>query len=235
MSMHNLIVTDVTRYGTLFCVAGWDLQEGRMVRPEPPTMNPAVEASRFWGDQNAGPGKFFDIGNVVRFETAPAPANSPYPHATEDRIFVDGKETAVLKKITPAEIASSVAPGMSPSIDRAFSGALQRAYSGKAYVRAGERTVSLDAVQIQPNAISFYEDSSNGKRKLRAEIVQDGIEYDLSVPADAAAAQFLAGGVEALAAAAQASTIIHVRLGLSRPFAQMPDSCYAQVNGLLFL
>ncbi|WP_434848047.1 dual OB domain-containing protein [Bradyrhizobium oligotrophicum] len=236
MSLHNLIITDVTRYGNLFCVAGWDLQNGRMIRPEPPAMDPASEPTRFWGNGDAGPGRFFDVGNVVRFQAKPAPAGSAFPHATEDVIFVKDGEATVVRKMTLAEIANSVASGVAASIDGAFGGTLQRAASGKAYVPAGAQTVSLDALEIEPASISFYEDiNSAGKRKLRAQIIQDGIDYDLSIPADSVLAQFSAGGLAALNASAQGSERIHVRLGLSRPFREMPNSCYAQVNGLYFL
>ena len=101
---------------------------------------------------------------------------------------------------------------------------------------AGERTSSLDAIEIAPRSISFYElNPSAGKRQLRARIDEYGVQYDLSVPADAAKSRFLVGGVAALQGDARASNRIHVRLGLCRPFAAMPNSCYAQVNGLYFL
>lgn len=236
MPTYELLITDVTRYGDLFCVAGWDLYNGGMIRPEPPTANAFAEASRFWTHQHAGPGKFFSVGNRVRFDAASAPANFPFPHATEDRIFAAGNNNVVLGQMTSAQIAQAVAASVSGSIDEAFGGHLHRAYSGKAHVIAGTHTGSLDAIEIERGSISFYEDNpSPGKRRLRARINQDGIGYDFSVPADAARSRFLEGGVAALEADAAASQNIHVRLGLSRPFAAMPNSCYAQINGLYFL
>jgi hypothetical protein len=32
---YRIIVTEVTNYGNLYCVAGWDLEQNAMVRPEP--------------------------------------------------------------------------------------------------------------------------------------------------------------------------------------------------------
>ncbi|SCB10619.1 dual OB domain-containing protein [Rhizobium hainanense] len=235
MPTYNLIITDVTRYGSLFCVAGWDLQNGGMIRPEPPTANAAAEASRFWEEKYAGPGKFFAAGNIVRFDASAPPAHFPFPHATEDRLVIVGN-SAVLGQMTPAQLVQAVAPGVSASMDDAFGGQLHRVHSGKAHVTAGSQVCSLDAIDLEPEAISFYEDNpAPGKRQLRALIDQDGVEYDLSVPADAAKTRFLADGVAALQADAQASQRIHVRLGLCRPFEAMPNSCYAQVNGLYFL
>jgi len=235
MPTYNLIITDVTRYGDLFCVAGWDLDNGGMIRPEPSTANAVAEASRFWTGQHAGPGKFFAVGNQVRFNAAMPPANFPFPHATEDRLVVSGN-SAVIAQMTVAQMVQSVAAGVSGSLDDVFGGQLHRAHSGKAHVAAGAQTGSLDAIEIDPGNIDFYEDNPKlGKRQLRALIDHDGVEYDFSVPADAAKARLLAGGVAALQADAQASQTIHVRLGLCRPFAAMPNSCYAQVNGLYFL
>jgi hypothetical protein len=142
----------------------------------------------------------------------------------------------ILKQRTLPSIARAVAPSVSASLDHAFGGKLHRAASGKAHVPAGEETCSLDAINIDPSSISFYENNwSAGKRQLRALINENGTEYDLSVPADAAKSRFIEGGVAALQADAKASQSIHVRLGLCRPFAAMPNSCYVQVNGLYFL
>ena len=35
MANYQLLITDVTNCGDLRCVAGWDLDRGKMVRPEP--------------------------------------------------------------------------------------------------------------------------------------------------------------------------------------------------------
>ncbi|MBK1865791.1 dual OB domain-containing protein [Aestuariivirga sp. YIM B02566] len=236
MPTYELVITDVTRYGSLFCVAGWDLKNGGMIRPEPSTANASVEASRFWGEKDAGPGKFFAVGNIVKFDAVSAPANFPFPHATEDRIFVAGNNSAILAQKSNAQVAQLVVAGVSSSVNEAFGGHLHRAHSGKAYVMAGQQTHSLGAIEIAPGLISFYEDNSSpGKRRLRALIRTNGIEYDLSVPADAARERFLASGVAALRTDAQASKQLHIRLGLCRPFAAMPNFCYAQVNGVYFL
>lgn len=234
MSTYRLIITDVTCYGTLYCVAGWDLDNGGMIRPEPSTTNITIESSRFWDAQKAGAGKFFDVGNVVQFDADMPPANFPYPHATEDRVAKAGRRALVIGRHPLDQVARQAAGSISASLSAAFGGQLNRAISGKAHVAPGERTHSLGAIEIAPNQITFFEDNpSPGKRRLRAKIKQGEIWYDLSVPADAARNRFLADGIPALQADARASARIHVRVGLSRPFAAMP--CYAQVNGLYFL
>lgn len=235
MAIYEIVVTDVTCYGALYCVAGWNLTGGGMVRPEPPTANAANEASRFWDAQYAGPGKFFSVGNLVRFEANAPPANFPYPHATEDRLVVVG-QSAILGTISVTDTANRAAQSVSQSIPLAFGGALVRANSGKGYVPSGHNGPSLGAVEMNPANIALYVDDDNpNKPKLRARLTDNGSTYDFSVPADASRSRWKAGGLDALRADIQNSQRVHVRLGLSRPFAAMPNSCYAQVNGFLLL
>ncbi|MCF6115131.1 MULTISPECIES: dual OB domain-containing protein [Mesorhizobium] len=236
MAEYSLIITDVTRYGSLYCVAGWDVGRQRMIRPEPPGANAAVEASRFWDGDFAGDGQVFAFGNKVLIAATKPPDHFPFPHATEDRIVVAGSNIAVLERLNTTQIVQSIAESVSASPLKAFGGHLVRAQSGKAQVPAGTNTASLGAIEIEPDEISFYSDvAANGRRRLRAVVEYEGLDYDFSVPADAAYRRFIDGEIAALKADAHASELIHVRLGLCRPFAAMPHSCYAQVNGLLFL
>lgn len=236
MATYRIGITDVTRYGALYCVAGWDIDDNMMIRPEPSSADPKFEASRFWDAQYAGPGKIFDVGNVVQFEAPLPPEAFRYPHATEDRVLKAGTEPSLVEKLNLKRLTEAVEESVSSSMQEIFDNQLVRATSGKAYVPADAQTRSLGAIEIEPSQIRFYEDvAGNGKRRLRAIINQENGGYDLSVPADAARARFLADGIDALQAEAKASASIHVRIGLCRPFPDMPDACYAQVNGLIFL
>lgn len=234
MPTYEIIVTDVTRYGDLYCVAGWDVQNGSMIRPEPHSANAAVEASRFWKAKDAGPGKFFSVGNRLQFDAELPPAAFPFPHATEDRLVLQQPNAKILDQHTVAEIAQIVQPSVSPTLLHAFGGQLVRANSGKAYVPADTATSSLGAIEVLPGAIHLYEDNLPGnKRRLRAVLQHAGLGYDLSVTADAAKERFLANGLPALVAEIQQAARLHVRVGLARAFNDAP--CYAQVNGLYFL
>jgi hypothetical protein len=234
MGIYQLSITEVTCYGNLYCVAGWDIDNGGMVRPEPADATPDNEASRFWRAYHVGAGRTFAPGNVVRLVASGPPKNFPFPHATEDRIVTRGTPMRVLRRLTPKQLTATAQNSVSNSIQAVFNGHLIRASSEKAYVPAGARTNSLGAIEIKPRQIRFYEEAvASGKRRLRALIDQGGVEYDLSVPADAARTRFLAGGIAALLAEANASNLLHVRVGLSRAFADAP--CYAQVNGIIFL
>ncbi|MBA1144209.1 dual OB domain-containing protein [Mesorhizobium neociceri] len=236
MARYNIGITDVTCYGDLYCVAGWDVDDDCMVRPEPAVANPAVEPSRFWNARFAGPGTIFSVGNIVSLDASKPPKTFPFPHATEDRLVTGGSQLSVVKSLTDAKLAKAVAGSVSCSLQDIFDGHLVRASSGKAYVPANIKTNSLGAIEIHPSQIAFYEEvTPAGKRRLRATIDQDGVEYDLSVPADLARTRFLTAGVAALQSDAEACDLVHVRVGLCRPFQAMPNACYAQVNGVLFL
>lgn len=236
MAAYQLIITDVTCYGSLYCVAGWAADRGRMLRPEPPSANMASEPSKFWDARFAGAGRLFAVGNVVTFEANRPPADFPFPHATEDRIVDLTRPRNVLRALNETWTARAVAAGVSPTLEAAFDGGLVRAGSGKAYVPAGYVGRSLGAVEVSPEQINFFEDSYQGnKPKLRAELTIAGVDYDLSVPADSVRTRWKAAGLAGLRADLNASRRVHLRVGLSRPFPAMPNQCYAQINGIYFL
>ena len=237
MANYEIVVTDVTCYGsTLFCVAGWEPGANRMIRPEPPGASTASEASRFWDARFAGPGRAFAVGNVVRVEAAPAPANFPFPHATEDRIVMDERPMPVVRALNLAETAAAVRAGVSPTLDAAFDNALLTPRSGKAYVAPGERTRSLGALEIRSDGFEFYVNTYKpGRPQLRARLTSGGNRYDLPVTAHAARTRWLTDGIAALQGDVEASNRLHLRVGLSRPFPAMPDQCYVQINGVYFL
>lgn len=234
MATYKLIITDVTRYGDLFCVAGWDVEDGGMVRPEPHDAVANREASRFWKGDLAGPNRALAAGNLVQLEAKLPPRDFPYPHASEDRLVVASTEVAKLQELDAKGVAKLAEGSVHKSLGEVFGGRLIRSNSGKAYVSAGERVASLGAIEVSPTSVRFYEqrNSQTGKRQLRALIREQGVDYDLSVPADSPRGLFLSDGADAVQAYARECNTLHLRIGLCRPFAAMPDSCYAQVNGL---
>ena len=131
MPTYEIVVTDVTCYGTLYCVAGWDRRAGRMIRPEPPAANMASEASKFWDGRFAGPGRTLSIGNIVRVEASPPPPDFPFPHATEDRIVAAATQMQVLGVLDLPGTVTAVAAGVSPMLEGVFDDALIRPLSGK--------------------------------------------------------------------------------------------------------
>src|SRR5258708_29901805 len=232
MPIHELIITDVTCYGSLYCVAGWDRVNGSMIRPEPTTANPHDEAWRFWDRRLAGNGRPFSVGNIVRIDASSPPNTFPFPHATEDRIVTAGNQIQVLGQLTTANIVQNAAAGISPTLDAAFDGGLIREPSRKAYVPEGHNGRSLGALDLAPNNLVFFENQfRDEKPKLRARVTVNGVLYDLSVTADAARERWKTAGIEALRNDLKGANRLHVRVGLARPFPA--NHCYSQVNGVL--
>jgi hypothetical protein len=235
MATYEIIVTDVTCYGSLYCVAGWDRLSNRMIRPEPPGANSRNEASRFWNPNYAGPGKTFAVGNVVRFDANDALPDFLFPHATEDRIVDMGTPMQVLETLNPTAMVQAVAAGTAASLPQAFDNALVRVNS-KAYVPTNNRGRSLGAIEVPPSDIIFFEHEwGDEPPKLRARVKSAGQVYDLSVPAEAARTRWRSAGLAALKADVKASTRIHIRAGLSRPMQSKPNECYTQLNGVILL
>lgn len=214
MTDYDILITDVTCYGDLYCVAGWDVAGERMIRPEPSDTKATSEATRFWDTAAAGPGKAFAVGNLVRLRAQDAPQDFRFPHATEDRLLDGSHALLVLKVFTPPQLVEAVSIGLSPTLEAAFDGGAVRAVSGKVSVAADYPGRSLGAVEIGPNDIDFYVSTNqNGKQQLRAELRIAGNHYDLSVPADEARRMWKSQGIPILQQAAQSSERIHVRPG----------------------
>ncbi len=112
-----VLVTEVTEYGALRCVAGWDLDRQMMVRPEP-------RPGDFWPAVMTGPTAPFRVGTVVEFlGQSPEPATA-YPHFTEDRV-VTGLVTPSLVTLSAAELAKTLTATVSASIQDIFGGHVQ--------------------------------------------------------------------------------------------------------------
>lgn len=241
MAIYRLAITEVTRYGDLYCVAGWDLDRRAMVRPEPPGATNANPPSRFWSSQYAGAGKAFEVGNVVRLGDAGLPPmDFPWPHRTEDVIVVGGSSINIEGAVGEEELAQAVQGSVEPTVRAVFDQGLVRAWNGagstKAYVVEGHQGRSLGAVELLPNRIRFVEDAFNpAKPQLRAHL-QDGlVTYNFSVTSDVLKGLWKAQGLDAVKALRDDCEKVHVRVGLARPFEYQPTRCYAQVNGMYFL
>lgn len=227
----KILVTDVTRYGTLYCVAGWDLERGCMVRPEPTSANHHDESSKFWGGAVAGPGQVLDARGIVTFEADLPPAAFPYPHASEDRIVVKGGSMHSLGVASIGEMRQAVSGGLSGSVRAAFDGGLQRWNNGKASVPEGHKGRSLGAIEVPANRLTIFEDTSrSGKRQLRGRLEDREHMYDLSVTSDELRAKWIASDAATVRKYVHSLGSIHVRVGLARAFETY--GCLLQVNGV---
>jgi hypothetical protein len=79
MAKYRLLITDLTEYGELRCVAGWDLDRNKMIRPEP-------YAGGFWHQSYCGAGRVFTPGNIVTFDANLPEPKTDLPHLNEDRV-----------------------------------------------------------------------------------------------------------------------------------------------------
>src|SRR5690606_32105421 len=123
---------------------------------------------------------------------------------------------------------------VSPSLSAVFDNELVRSANSKAYVPSNANVRSLGAIEIITGNLEFYvNDYDPSKKKLRAQWSEGGVIYDLAITSAAEIQRWHDSGIDGLRAFWEQKDIIHVRVGLSRPFPQRPDGCYAQINGLL--
>lgn len=219
----KIIVTDVTRYGTLFCVAGWDSANSRMIRPLPPTSG-ASESSHFWGSDLAGHGRVFFPGAEVELE-GDSYAGYENPHTTEDWLLTH-VSPKLLQSHPLSKIANLAPANLYTTVGRAFGPALKRQSNGKAYVPGGSGVRSLAAVNVPASNISFSWDG----RKLRARVQDAYALYDCSAPSDRLISLVQAGGIGSVRSEFPRGKTAHVRFGLARRFPE--DQCYLQVNDI---
>jgi hypothetical protein len=220
---YRIVVTEVTLYGRLRCVAGLDLDRGMMIRPEP-------TAAGFWEAKVCGPNTVFHPGHVVEFGGERPP--TALPHNTED-IVVRGHPRRVAVLSTDGfRQALTRAAAFSPE---AVFGAHLRFDGDKAYVPSGAPCGSLACQSLDAADFKLFEHAYKDEHKLRAELAIGGRVLHLSVAAKSLKQTFEKEGLAAAQVLAPKAGRAQVRLGLARPFKDYPDRCYLQVNGLLTL
>src|SRR5689334_22758537 len=133
MDTYQLLITEVTNFGDLRCVAGWDLDREKMIRPEP-------HPTGFWQIDKIAPAGKFEVGKTVSFVgTKPNPVTD-YPHLTEDRVVTS--QIAVGPVLDAAKKKRALHQAAFDSLDEIFDGKL--VVDGlKAYVPVGTRCRSL--------------------------------------------------------------------------------------------
>lgn len=215
----KIVVTEVTIYDRLRCVAGFDLEREVMIRPEP-------KPGGFWEAKFCGPNTTFHPGHVVVFHGDQP--KTPLPHNTED-IVVRGRvrESGVLKD---QDFRDSLKRAEIRSPSKVFGRHLQFD-GGKAFVRPGADCGSLAGLAIEAGGLVLIDQVYKDDHKLRARLTVDGHVLNLSVAAKDFRQAFDKQGI-AGARALVPEGAAHVRLGLARAWDGAPDRCYLQVNGL---
>ncbi len=224
MNTFRVLITDLTDYGDLRCVAGWDLDRQLMIRPEP-------HPGGFWDQSLCGPNKPYNPGNIVQFQAALPNPPTEYPHLNEDRV-VAGKPL-LEKTLSRADFASNLRKVRLVDRAVAFTAPVEISNS-KAYIKVGTNHPSLQGLEIRGDQISFFEDSfMNGPKKPRCLLeVPNRPSISLSLTATDVHQLYKKQGINGLKDLYVGNYDLHVRLGLARGFGTYPDRCYMQINGI---
>jgi hypothetical protein len=218
-----MLTTEITNFGGLRCVAGWDMDRQRMIRPEP-------RPGGFWPAGRIAPNGPFEIGKAVQFEAVgPNPATD-YPHLTEDRV-VSGK-IAAGPQVSNKDFEKVLRGSAFSSLSDLFDGKLILD-GDKAYVPRGTACRSLGGLKVDAKGvvIETYTNFS-GKLRLRIKFTDAVGALAPNVTSTRAYELHSAGQIDALNAKISKASSLMLRIGLARAFAQMPDRCYLQVNEL---
>lgn len=219
----RLVITDLTEMqGGNFCVAGWDAAGGRMVRPLPGGRN---WTTGLLDRHRVAPGASIDVHPTGR------PDRSRYPHRSEDTL-VDADRIRHLDA-PPVDWLGEDAPPAGMTLAAAFDGQLRHTdvrgtIRHGVHVPADLPVHSLGALTLPRSLIRPVVEFD----KLRL-ILNDGeAQYSLAVSSLALKTAWRDGGLDAVKKAMPRSHLLHIRVGLARPFGQPPDKCYVMVNGI---
>lgn len=223
----RLVITDLTDMNAgHHCVAGWDLDERRMIRPLPYGDNWTTAQIAQCG---------IKTGATFEFQPTGKPHSGGFPHSSED--------TGVHAK--PVQRAQAEAfdwfgdekPAVSASIAAIFDGRLSSTnrYDGMlqgCHVATGERLKSLGAIELTADSVCLFEDNFQGSRRLKARINDGSDIYSVSVSCHRLKAAYAEGGVDAAKLQLPKTKLLHIRLGVARPFPDAPNRCNLMLNGI---
>lgn len=220
----RLLITDLTvMHGGNFCVAGWDLDAHRMVRPLPEGHHWTADLVDQYG---------IEPGVLVGIALTGRPHSGVYPHLTEDA-EVDPASIQVIDR-RPYNWFGPDAPTVDASIDAIFSGAIQfnrvwNRYRKGCFVRKEQNVRSLGAVIVHRDWLEPYEDEYEGRNSLRVKLYDGTERYDIPVVDSTLRACDTAVDVNRYL---PRSGRLHVRVGLARAWEKKPDQCTLMLNGI---
>lgn len=218
----RLIITDVTEmHGGNYCVAGWDHQAQRMIRPLP---NGGNWTAGLLQQHGIAPGASIDVAPTGQQHS------SSFPHRTEDTPI----QISSIQRLNgnPVNWFTGAPPAFS-NVSDAFAGHVAhnnvwRNIRQGVYVPVGTQIGSLGAIYLARNAIQFIEDFN----KLKIVLDDGNACYKLAVSSLALKNAWRQGGLGAIQQALPTTHQFHIRLGLARAFGNPPEKCYLMVNGI---
>jgi hypothetical protein len=222
MQKINMLVTDVTKVGDERCVAGWDFEKRRMIRPEP-------SPGAFWNAALTRAGGVFEAGAIASFTVKSREPSTRYPHRTEDRIVID--DVLRLRAPNQATMLRTLRSIASPNAQNVFSGKL-RVENERAFVPLDTECSSLGSINVRNREIELAEDVIEGKKRLRCRMmIGNAVAFPTITAIDLRTLHRM-HGFQAVQRRIDRGNILHLRLGLSRLFTGIHGRCYLQVNGI---
>lgn len=228
MARQSIIITDVTemRVGVTYCVAGWNSQANRMIRPLPGVGNN-------WPNTHIGPALIWP-GNEFHFDESALKNNGTFPHTSEDLVI--STQNMQIATNMNRDWNPLVQPSTSASLSAAFGNAVTwRVYNQERYhtvVPAGTNVASLGAITIQSTDIDFFVDDFDS---IRCRLSDSDATYKLPLVAHNLRIIWRQQGIEALQTTFSNAGLLYVRLGLARPYDAHPDECTVMVNGIYYV
>jgi len=219
----RILITDVTEmHGRNFCVAGWNAQEQRMVRPLP---NGSNWTAGLLQQHHVSPGAMIEVNPAGQLH------GSAFPHLTEDTPVA--RQSISQVHAGPIDWFGVNAPPTQARLSAAFGGQLRHNSVWNnvrqgVYVQLGTQVGSLAGVDLARDSVQFVEDFD----KLKVLLNDGEARYKVAVSSLALKAAWRQGGVQAVHQALPTSARFHVRLGLARAFGQPAEKCYLMVNGV---
>ena len=222
----RLVVTDVTEmHGGNYCVAGWNAQAQRMLRPLP---NGANWTAGLLQQHGIMPGASIDVTPTGQRHP------STFPHQTEDTPV----SAAGIRLVHAGPIAwlEAGSPPTCATVDQAFGGHLAHSsvWNGArqgVHVPENTQVGSLSAARLAMANLTLFEDNYQGKRSLRAYLNDGHACYNLPVVAKSLREAYRLNGVQAARGLLPAHGNVHVRLGLARAWSGQPGKCSLMING----
>lgn len=223
----RLILTDITEmHGSNYCVAGWDVQAHRMVRPLPNGSNWTGGLLQLHG---INPGATVDVNPTGQQHA------SAFPHRTEDTVISNAG--IQLANAGPTHWFAAGAPPTQVAVNQAFGGHLvhSKTWNGAfqgVYVPETTQIGSLGAVRVPVGQLQPFEDNYKGKTSLRAYLNDGAACYNLPLVAKNLRETYRLNGLAGVQQLLPAQGLVHVRLGLARAWAGQPGKCALMINGI---
>ncbi len=220
----RLLITDITEmHHEHICMAGWDIDQKRMVRPLPNSPHWSATLIKKHG---------FTTGNLYYFAPTNESLSGHFPHKTEDTSVHAFKIKSLPSP--PQNWLSRTAPPTTATVDAAFQGHIHisRTYRERAtaFVPHGCQTRSLWGLKIDAQYLRFYEDDG----KLKAQLQDAERIYGLPVTCLALRDIWRNHGIDAINAHIPQQASLHVRLGLARAWSDHPNECFVMINGVFW-